>query len=154
VFLLAAHAAGAPSAEAANRAGALPTLNAFLNAAAALTSAAGWIFVRRGKVQAHKRAMLSAIGLSSLFLVSYLVHHAQVGSVKYAGVGLWRTLYFSVLVPHVVLAVPLIPLVIWTARRGWKEQIDAHKRIARVTLPIWLFVSITGVIVFFMLYHL
>jgi uncharacterized membrane protein YozB (DUF420 family) len=98
--------------------------------------------------------MLSAIGLSTLFLVSYLVHHAQVGSVKFEGVGLWRTVYFSVLVPHVLLAVPVVPLVLWTARRGWKGQVDAHKRIAKLTLPIWLFVSVTGVIVFFMLYHL
>jgi len=97
--------------------------------------------------------MLSAFALSSVFLVTYLVHHAQVGSVKYQGEGVLRALYFALLVPHILLAAVVVPLALLTIYRGWTNRITLHRRIARVTLPVWLFVSVSGVIVYFMLYR-
>lgn len=132
--------------------GFLPTLNACLNAAAGVCLLAGYFFIRRRNVEAHRRSMLTAFALSGLFLVSYLVHHARVGSVPYTGTGWLRTLYFSILIPHVLLAAAVVPLALVTIRRGLKGNVERHRPIARVTLPVWLFVSATGVIVYFMLY--
>jgi len=135
-----------------NEYGFLPTVNACLNAAAGVSLAAGYAFIRRKNVAAHRRAMLTAFAFSTLFLVSYLVHHARVGSVPYRGEGFLRTLYFAILIPHVLLAAAVVPLAIVTIRRALRGQFERHRPLARVTLPIWLFVSVTGVVVYFMLY--
>ena len=132
----------------------LPALNAVLNAASALLAVTGFLLIRRGRREAHRRAMLAALLCSSLFLVSYLVYHAQVGSVRFTGQGPVRGVYFSVLVSHTLLAVLVIPLVGITLRHALGERFDRHRRMARVTLPIWAYVSATGVVVYFMLYHL
>lgn len=132
----------------------LSTLNAFLNAGAAALLVWGWVLIRRGKKQEHRRAMLGAFGLSVLFLVSYLFYHAQVGSVRFQGQGLIRTVYFAVLLSHTVLAAAVPPLAVVTLSRGLAGRFDRHRRIARWTLPIWLYVSVTGVAVYLMLYHL
>lgn len=132
--------------------GFLPTLNACLNALAGVCLLVGYYFVRRKNITAHRRAMLTAFAFSALFLVSYLIHHARVGSVPYRGEGFLRVLYFSILIPHVLLAAAVVPLAIVTIRRGLGGQIERHRPLARVTLPIWLFVSTTGVVVYFMLY--
>ncbi len=132
----------------------LATLNAALNAAASACLLAGYYFVRRRKLVAHRRAMLTAFALSATFLVTYLMHHAQVGSVPFRGVGLLRTLYFAILIPHIVLAALVVPLALFTIYRGLTGRIPQHRKIARYTLPIWLYVSTSGVIVYLMLYHL
>lgn len=132
--------------------GFLPTLNACLNAASGACLLAGYYFIRRRNVAAHRRSMLTALAFSTVFLASYLVHHARVGSVPYQGTGLLRTLYFAILIPHVLLAAAVVPLALVTIRRGLTGQIERHRPLARVTLPVWLFVSVTGVVVYFMLY--
>ncbi len=130
----------------------LPTLNACLNAASGVTLLAGYVFIKQKKVALHRTAMLTAFAISTVFLVSYLVHHARVGSVPYRGSGVWRTVYFAVLIPHVILAAAVVPMAVVTIRRGLKGLIVKHRPLARVTLPIWLYVSTTGVLVYFMLY--
>lgn len=132
----------------------LPTLNATLNALAAVLLSVGWLFIRSGRIEAHRRCMIAAFVTSSLFLVSYVVYHAQVGSKPFPGTGLLRTVYLAILTPHVVLAAAVLPLAILTLRRGLRRQDERHRRIARLTLPTWLFVSVTGVIVYVMLYWL
>ncbi len=132
---------------------ALATLNAGLNSAAFMLLLAGWVFVRRRQLQAHRWCMLSAFGASALFLVTYLIHHANVGSVPFQGEGIARTVYFSVLIPHIVLAAVIVPLALFTILRGLSGMTAAHKKIARVTLPLWLFVTSSGVLLYFMLYH-
>ena len=132
----------------------LPTLNALLNAGAAAMLVWGWLLVRRGRKQAHRKAMLGAFTLSALFLVSYLFYHAQVGSVRFQGTGAIRTVYFAVLLSHTVLAAAVPPLAVVTLARGLRGRFDLHRRIARWTLPLWLYVSVTGVAVYLMLYHL
>lgn len=132
----------------------LPTLNAFLNAGAAAMLVWGWFLVRRGRKQAHRKVMLGAFTLSALFLVSYLFYHAQVGSVRFQGTGAIRTVYFAVLLSHTVLAAAVPPLAVVTLARGLRGRFDLHRRIARWTLPVWLYVSVTGVAVYLMLYHL
>lgn len=130
----------------------LPALNASLNALSAVLLSAGWRFIKSGNVAAHRRCMIAAFVTSSLFLVSYLIYHAQAGSKPYAGTGVLRTIYFSILIPHVVLAAAVLPLAITTLALGLRRRDDRHRRLARWTLPIWLFVSVTGVIVYWMLY--
>jgi putative membrane protein len=142
-----------PARNGAGAPGVLPTVNAILNGGAGVLLFVGWLNIRRRRVAAHRLCMLSAFALSSVFLVTYLVHHAQVGSVKYQGEGLLRALYFALLVPHIVLAAVVVPLALLTIYRGWTNRISLHRRIARVTLPVWLFVSVSGVIVYFMLYR-
>ena len=132
----------------------LPALNASLNALAALFLTAGYVLIRKGHEEAHKRCMLAALATSSLFLISYVVYHANVGSRPYGGQGAVRLVYFAILITHVVLAAAVVPLALVTANRGLKNRLDAHVRIARWTLPIWLYVSVTGVVVYVMLYHL
>lgn len=132
----------------------LPTLNAFLNAGAAALLVWGWVLIRRGRKQEHRKAMLGAFTLSLLFLVSYLFYHAQAGSVRFQGTGAVRTLYFAVLLSHTVLAALVPPLAVVTLSRGLRGRFDRHRRIARWTLPVWLYVSVTGVAVYLMLYHL
>ena len=132
----------------------LPALNAALNATSALLLAAGYAAIRTGRREAHRRFMLAACTSSTLFLVSYLVYHFQVGSVRFAGQGPIRTVYFVILITHTVLAVAIVPLVLVTLTRALRERFDAHRRIARVTLPLWAYVSVTGVVIYWMLYRL
>ena len=131
----------------------LPALNAALNATAAVLLATGWFLIRSGRVAAHRRCMIAAFVTSSLFLVSYVIYHAQAGSKPYLGTGVMRVVYFTILIPHVVLAAAVLPLAIVTLRRGLRRDDVRHRRLARITLPLWLFVSVTGVVVYVMLYH-
>ncbi|MEO8195629.1 MAG: DUF420 domain-containing protein [Thermoanaerobaculia bacterium] len=131
----------------------LPTLNAALNATSAVLLTLGWILILRRKIDAHRRAMLSAFGCSIVFLVSYLVYHFQVGSVKFQGTGTIRTVYLSILLTHTVLAAAVPVLATITLSRALARRFDRHRRIARWTLPIWLYVSVTGVAVYWMLYQ-
>ena len=133
---------------------ALPALNALLNGTSAALLTVGYVFIRLRKVRAHKTCMVTAFGVSSLFLVSYLIYHYHVGSVPFGGTGFIRPLYFTLLISHIVLAACIVPLALMTIYRAWSEQFEKHMRIARWTLPLWLYVSVTGVIVYWMLYHL
>lgn len=132
----------------------LPHLNAALNATSFLLLVAALYMIKRGNVQAHRRLMLSALAVSGLFLVSYVTYHAQYGSVRFTGQGVVRVVYFIILVTHVILAAAIVPLVIITLRRALAGDFARHRRIARWTYPLWLYVSITGVVVYLMLYHL
>ena len=131
----------------------LPTLNAILNATAALLLVVGYVLIRRGQRSAHKRAMLAAFACSTLFLIGYLIYHANVGSTPFPGQGTIRKVYFSILISHTVLAATVPVLAIVTLTRGLRGRFAQHKRIARWTLPIWLYVSVTGVAVYWMLYR-
>lgn len=133
---------------------ALPTLNAFLNGTSAVLLTVGYVFIRLKEVTAHKTCMVTAFGVSSLFLISYLIHHYHVGSVLFGGTGWIRPVYFTLLISHIVLAACIVPLALVTIYRTWTEQFEKHRRIARWTLPLWFYVSVTGVIVYWMLYHL
>lgn len=133
---------------------ALPTVNATLNATAALLLVAGYIFIRRGRIAQHRACMIAAFVVSILFLISYLTYHAQVGSRRFPGTGPIRTVYLSILLTHTVLAAAVPFLAIVTLWRALAARFDRHVPIARWTLPIWLYVSVTGVIVYLMLYHL
>jgi len=132
----------------------LPALNAFLNASSALLLATGYVLIRRGRREAHKRVMLAALASSTLFLTSYLVYHAQVGSVRFRGQGAVRTAYFTILLTHTVLAVAIVPLVASTLVPALRGRFDRHRRLARITLPLWAYVSVTGVVIYWMLYRL
>jgi len=132
----------------------LPTLNAFLNALSAVLLTTGYYFIRQRRITAHKRCMVAAVATSCLFLVSYLTYHFQIGSKPFQGQGVIRTVYFSILSSHTTLAAAIVPLVIMTLRRAWKGNFERHARIARRTLPLWLYVSVTGVVVYWMLYRL
>ena len=132
----------------------LPHLNASLNALSFLLLVAAFQQIRRGNVQTHRRLMLSALAVSGLFLVSYVVYHAQYGSVRFTGQGLVRTVYFVILVTHVILAAAIVPLVLVTLRRALAGDFARHRRVARWTYPLWLYVSVTGVVVYLMLYQL
>ena len=132
----------------------LPTVNACLNGAAALLLLTGYYFIKiRRDEPRHKACMLAAATCSALFLVSYLTYHAQVGSKPYEGTGTIRTVYFAVLLSHTVLAVVNVPLVILTLLHAIKDRREKHRRIARWTFPIWLYVSVTGIVVYWMLYR-
>jgi uncharacterized membrane protein YozB (DUF420 family) len=137
-----------------NDVSALPALNAFLNGTSAVLLTVGYLCIRRKKVTAHKICMLTAFGVSSLFLVSYLIYHYRVGSMPFPGQGWIRSVYFTLLISHIILAAFIVPLALTTMYRAWSEQFDKHMRIARWTLPLWLYVSVTGVIVYLMLYQL
>ena len=132
----------------------LPTLNAILNGTAATLLVIGYILIRRGNRERHKQVMLTALGCSAAFLISYLYYHYQVGSVHFEGEGAVRTVYLGILLTHTVLAVTVPPLALITVFRGLRERYDRHRKIARVTLPIWLYVSVTGVVVYWMLYRM
>ena len=132
----------------------LPAVNAALNSASAAFLLLGWILIRRGRREAHRRAMLGALACSGLFLVSYLVYHLQVGSVRFTGQGPVRTVYLGLLLSHTILAVVIVPLVLATVVRAVRGRFDAHRRLARVTLPLWGWVSLSGVAVYWMLYRL
>ena len=132
----------------------LPTLNAALNALSAGLLLYGYVRIRTGDVAGHRRAMVAALASSTLFLASYLVYHAHVGSVRFQGQGLIRTAYLSILLTHTVLAALIVPLVATTVVRAARGRFEAHRRIARWTLPLWGYVSVTGVMIYWMLYRL
>ena len=132
----------------------LPALNATLNAISSVLLVTGWLFIHRGERQKHKACMIAALVTSGLFLTSYVIYHAQVGSVPFRRTGWIRTVYFSVLIPHVILAAAVVPPILITVSRGLSAKYDQHRRIARWTLPFWLYVSVTGVIVYLMLYQM
>jgi len=132
----------------------LPTINAILNASTGILLLVGYYCIRRGKRSVHKRVMIAAFSTSLLFLISYLFYHAHVGSVPFRGTGGARTVYFSILISHTILAAVIVPLAIITLNRGLTSRFDKHRKIARFTLPVWLYVSVTGVAVYVMLYHL
>ena len=132
----------------------LPHLNATLNASSFVLLSSGYYFIRRGRVLAHRRCQLSALTASILFLVSYIVYHAHHGTTRFAGLGITRPIYFTILTTHTILAAVIVPLVIITVRRALGGDFLRHRAIARWTLPMWMYVSITGVIVYLMLYHL
>ncbi len=129
----------------------LPALNATLNATSAVLLCTGWYLIKHGRRIAHRNVMIAACGVSVAFLVSYLVYHAQVGSVRFTRSGFVRPLYFTILVTHVTLAAVVLPLALVTLSRGLKANYARHRAIARWTFPIWLYVSVTGVLIFAML---
>ncbi|HKY34094.1 MAG TPA: DUF420 domain-containing protein [Candidatus Polarisedimenticolia bacterium] len=132
----------------------LPTLNAALNAASAALLVAGWLFIRRRRIAAHRACMAAAFAVSTAFLISYLVYHYHAGSVPFPGAGAARRIYFAVLITHIVLAAAILPLALVTLWLALRERFAAHARLARWTLPLWLYVSVTGVVVYWMLYRL
>lgn len=132
---------------------ALPLLNASLNAASGILLAAGYVFIRRRQVRRHGFCMLAAFGLSALFLVSYVIHHTIVGSIPFTGQGWIRPIYFTILTSHIILAALVLPLALTTLHRAWQGMFVQHRPIARWTLPIWLYVSVSGVVIYVMLYH-
>jgi uncharacterized membrane protein YozB (DUF420 family) len=132
----------------------LPALNATLNGTAAVLLLWGYTLIRRGRKRTHRNVMLAAFTVSTLFLICYVIYHAQVGSVRFARTGPVRAVYFTILITHTLLAAAVPPLAIVTLSRGLRGRFDRHRAIARWTLPIWLYVSITGVVVYWMLYRM
>lgn len=131
----------------------LPAVNASLNATASVFLVCGYVLIRRRQIALHRACMIAALGTSVLFLICYIVYHAQVGSVRFPRYGFVRPVYFTILITHVTLAVTVLPLAIITASRGLRGDYRRHKRIARWTFPIWLYVSVTGVLVYVLLYQ-
>ncbi|HUK36700.1 MAG TPA: DUF420 domain-containing protein [Vicinamibacterales bacterium] len=131
----------------------LPAVNATLNAVAAVLLCVAYVLIRQRRIDAHRRTMIAAFVTSSLFLICYIVYHAQVGSVRFTRQGVVRPVYFAILITHVTLAAAVLPLAIVTLSRGLKARFDRHRAIARWTLPIWLYVSVTGVLVYVLLYQ-
>lgn len=132
----------------------LPPLNAALNALSAALLATGYALIRAGRRRAHRTCMLAAFVSSTFFLASYLAYHYQVGSVRFEGTGLGRAAYFAILLSHTTLAAAMVPLILVTLVRALGQRFEAHRRIARWTLPIWAYVSVTGVVIYWMLYRL
>jgi putative membrane protein len=132
----------------------LPHLNAVLNTTSALLLLAGFRFIRLGRIHAHRNCQVTAVMTSTLFLISYLTYHYYHGATRFAGQGLARPLYFTILISHTILAVVIVPLIVVTLYRAALGDFDRHRRIARWTLPLWLYVSVTGVVVYMMLYHI
>ena len=131
----------------------LPSLNAGLNATSAFLIILGFILIRQGAWTGHALCMCAALATSTLFLISYLVYHYFHGATPFPGHGWIRPVYFTILISHTILAVTVVPLVLVTLSRALKSQFDRHVKIARVTFPIWLYVSVTGVVIYWMLYH-
>lgn len=134
----------------------MPTLNAILNATSGILITIGFLLIRRRRIRAHRACMIGAVVCSSLFLISYLTYHVGFarGVTRFTGTGSVRWLYFSILISHTILAVTIVPFVIVTLRRALRGEFVKHRRVARWTFPMWLYVSVTGVVVYFMLYHL
>lgn len=132
----------------------LPTVNATLNAISGIFLLAGYVLIKRRQIQAHRNAMLGAFASSTLFLISYLIYHAQAGSRPFTGQGAIRYVYFAILISHIVLAAVILPMAISTLARGLRGRYVEHKRIAKKTFPAWMYVSVTGVIVYLMLYKM
>jgi uncharacterized membrane protein YozB (DUF420 family) len=129
-------------------------LNATLNGVSAILLAGGYVAIRSGKIAVHKQFMIAAFTVSSAFLVSYLLYHYRVGHVPFQGQGWIRPVYFTLLLTHTILAVVIVPMILVTLRRAWLERFDRHRIIARWTLPLWFYVSVTGVIVYLMVYQI
>jgi uncharacterized membrane protein YozB (DUF420 family) len=132
----------------------LPAVNASLNALAAMLLVRGYVLIRAGRVQQHRKTMLAAFATSIVFLISYLIYHSQVGSVRFEKEGFIRTVYIAILLSHTILAAAVPFLAVITLRRGLRNDLRRHVKLARWTLPIWLYVSVTGVVVYWMLYWL
>lgn len=132
----------------------LATTNAVLNALATVLLVAGWVFIARGQWKAHRAAMIAAFAVSAVFLVCYLTYHYLVGHVPFRGQGPVRTVYFTILITHIILAVFVPILALRMFFLAWKGRWDAHRRLGKITMPIWLYVSVTGVVIYAMLYHL
>lgn len=132
----------------------VPTINAMLNGTSAILLVAGFLCIRARWVTAHRTCMLGALGVSTVFLISYLAYHARVGSVHFTATGWVRPLYFAILITHTILAILIVPLALRTAFLAWKSRFGEHIAIARWTLPLWLYVSVSGVAVYWMLYRL
>jgi putative membrane protein len=132
----------------------LPTLNAILNSISAILIGAGYYFIRQRRIQAHKACMVAALIVSAAFLTSYVIYHSQVLSVPFTGKGWIRVVYFAILIPHILLAIAILPMVLRTAYLGFQSRFAGHVSIARWTFPLWMYVSVTGVLVYLMLYHL
>ncbi len=132
-----------------------PAFNASLNAISAVLLACGYVAIRKGKQNVHKAFMVSAFGASTIFLISYVIYHIRVAkAVLFQGQGWIRPVYFTLLLSHTILAVVIVPLILVTLRRAWMERFDKHRLIARWTLPLWFYVSVTGVIIYFMVYQI
>jgi putative membrane protein len=132
----------------------LPALNASLNALSAVCLAIGYVLIRRGDRVRHQKFMLAALAASTAFLTSYVIYHANAGSKPFPGHGAARAIYFTILATHVVLAATIVPMALLTANRGLRAQFERHVRIARWTLPLWMYVSVTGVVIYLMLYQM
>lgn len=131
----------------------LPAVNATLNAISGVLLVIAYVFIRKRQIDRHRRTMIAAFVMSSLFLVCYIIYHAQVGSVRFTRQGIVRPIYFTILITHVTLAAVVLPMAIVTLSRGLKARYGQHRRIARWTFPIWLYVSVTGVLVYVLLYQ-
>lgn len=132
----------------------LPTINALLNTLSGTLLTIGYVLIRRRKIEAHKNCMLAAFAVSALFLVCYLVYHYHAGSKTFPGQGWIRPVYYTILISHIILAFLIVPLALRTLYLAWKKRFSAHRSIAKITFPIWIYVSITGVIIYLMLYQL
>ncbi len=132
----------------------LPTVNATLNTISAILLTIGYVLIRQRRVEAHKRCMLAAFAVSVLFLISYVIYHANAGSTPFTRQGWIRPVYFTILISHIILAFVIVPLALRTLYLAWRERFEQHRRIAKITLPIWLYVSITGVLIYLMLYQM
>jgi uncharacterized membrane protein YozB (DUF420 family) len=128
-------------------------LNASLNGTSAILLACGYAAIKNGKMKVHKAFMVAAFAVSTVFLISYLIYHYRVGHVAFHGQGWIRPVYFALLLSHTVLAIVIVPMILVTLRRAWLQKFDKHRRIARWTLPLWFYVSVTGVIVYILLYQ-
>jgi putative membrane protein len=129
-------------------------LNATLNGTSAVLLALGYNAIRQRKINLHKKFMISAFAISTIFLISYLIYHYRVGNIRFQGQGWIRPVYFAILISHTILAVVIVPMILVTLRRAWLQKFDKHRVIARYTLPLWMYVSVTGVIVYLLLYQL
>lgn len=132
----------------------LPTVNASLNSVSAIILIVGYVFIRQKKIAAHKNCMLAAFSISVLFLISYVIYHANAGSTPFTKQGWIRPVYFTILISHIILAFLIVPLSLRTLYLAWRERFEQHRRIAKITFPIWLYVSVTGVIIYLMLYQM
>lgn len=132
----------------------LPTVNATLNTISAILLTIGYVLIRQRRVEAHKRCMLAAFAVSVLFLISYVIYHANAGSKPFEQQGWIRPVYFTILISHIILAFVIVPLALRTLYLAWRERFEQHRRIAKITLPIWLYVSVTGVLIYLMLYQM
>lgn len=130
----------------------LPVVNATLNGVAAVLLLSGYIAIKRGQRELHRDLMVSALAVSTAFLVCYLFYHYHAGSKRFPDLGWIKTLYLVLLVPHIILAAAMVPMILKTFWHAWREEWDHHRKIARVTFPIWIYVSVTGVLIYFMLY--
>ena len=132
----------------------LPTVNATLNTISAILLTIGYVLIRERRIEAHKKCMLAAFAVSILFLISYVIYHANVGSTTFERQGWIRPIYFTILISHIILAFAIVPLALRTLYLAWRERFEQHRRIAKITLPIWLYVSVTGVLIYLMLYQM